>query len=199
MELPGGEASWAEFEAIIDHHKNGGEWYLLKDVGIFADRYGWQDLLRSDDKKVFGRRVRLLCRYYGSREYALHRRQQLDDALLHPRPAHHQLVWIFKAWEHGGCDDHTRFEGIALPPDHPFWSAFLPPNDWHCGCSVRSAWSRSSIVRAGGDPDKQLPPDWNAQASPSGLPVGIAPGFMGRDYPDLRAYFEWSVLNGWPD
>lgn len=33
--------------------------------------------------------------------------------------------------------EHDRLNGIVLPADDPFWSAYYPPNGWRCRCSVK--------------------------------------------------------------
>jgi SPP1 gp7 family putative phage head morphogenesis protein len=33
--------------------------------------------------------------------------------------------------------EHDRLNGIVLPVDDPFWSAYYPPNGWRCRCSVK--------------------------------------------------------------
>jgi hypothetical protein len=52
-----------------------------------------------------------------------------------------------------------------------------PPNGWGCGCEVEGANTRKGIIRMGGDPDKQLPDDWDAIDLRTGEPVGIGRGW----------------------
>ncbi|MEP1521611.1 phage minor head protein [Ascidiaceihabitans sp.] len=93
---------------------------------------------------------------------------------------HAQLVagnykyWVYR---HGGAahprEHHLALDGIALPPDHPFWRTHFPPNGWGCGCYVRGANSLRGIRRVGGDPNKTLPDDWDAIDPRTNAPEGI--------------------------
>lgn len=48
--------------------------------------------------------------------------------------------------------DHAALNGVTLPPDDPFWSRYLPPNDWNCRCNVvqvrRNKYERSDSAKA---------------------------------------------------
>lgn len=93
---------------------------------------------------------------------------------------HAQLVagnykyWVYR---HGGAahprEHHLALDGIALPPDHPFWRTHFPPNGWGCGCYVRGANSLRGIRRVGGDPNKRLPEGWDAIDPKTDAPEGI--------------------------
>lgn len=73
--------------------------------------------------------------------------------------------------------DHLSWDGIALPPDHPFWVAHFPPNGWGCGCKVAGARSGEAVRRLGGDPDKVLPDGWQAIDPRTNAPRGIDKGW----------------------
>lgn len=97
---------------------------------------------------------------------------------------HAQLVAGGYAWwvyRHGGSAeprlDHLSWDGVALPPDHPFWAQHYPPNGWGCSCRVFGARTRSGIRRVGGDPGKALPPGWDRISPKTGAPVGIDKGW----------------------
>lgn len=97
---------------------------------------------------------------------------------------HAQLVAGGYAWwvyRHGGSAeprlDHLSWDGVALPPDHPFWAQHYPPNGWGCSCRVFGARTRSGIRRVGGDPGKALPPGWDRISPRTGAPVGIDKGW----------------------
>jgi len=79
--------------------------------------------------------------------------------VLHPRPLH--LAW----------------NGLALPPDHLFWTTHYPPNGWGCHCYVVGARSETGARRLGGDPDKRVDPDWSETDPKTGAPVGIDKGW----------------------
>lgn len=97
---------------------------------------------------------------------------------------HAQLVaGDFKFWvyRHSGAEtprlQHLAWDGIALPPDHPFWSQHFPPNGWGCGCSVFGARSEAGVRRLGGDPTKRLPDGWQDTDPRTGEPKGIGKGW----------------------
>jgi hypothetical protein len=72
---------------------------------------------------------------------------------------------------------HLAWDGLALPPDHPFWAQHYPPNGWGCGCEVYGARTEAGIRRVGGDPGKTLPEGWDAIDPRTGLPSGIGAGW----------------------
>lgn len=81
--------------------------------------------------------------------YSEERRQQLVEGGFG--------FWVFRH-DAIGCEGrHEDLDGLALPPDHPFWSRFYPPLDASCGCYVVGARFSSGIARLGGDAEKQVP------------------------------------------
>jgi len=86
--------------------------------------------------------------------------------------------WVYR---HGGSREprlhHLSWDGVALPADHPFWAQHYPPNGWGCSCEVRGARTEAGIRRAGGDPDKRLPPGWDATNPRTGAQTGIDKGW----------------------
>jgi len=52
-----------------------------------------------------------------------------NDSVMHPRPL------------------HVSWDGLTLPPDHPFWQTHFPPNGWGCMCRV-TAVSKEDFMRA---------------------------------------------------
>ncbi|WP_353428755.1 phage head morphogenesis protein [Paracoccus denitrificans] len=80
--------------------------------------------------------------------------------------------WVYR---HSGAEHprlhHLALDGIALPPDHPFWKTHFPPNGWGCGCEVYGAHTLAGIRRVGGDPNKQLPPGWDRRGQDGNLPA----------------------------
>jgi hypothetical protein len=52
-----------------------------------------------------------------------------NDSVMHPRPL------------------HVSWDGLTLPPDHPFWDTHFPPNGWGCQCWV-SAVSQDDFMAA---------------------------------------------------
>ncbi len=82
-----------------------------------------------------------------------------NDSVLHPRPQH--LAW----------------NGLTLPPDHPFWQTHYPPSGWGCLCYVVGTRSAAGARRLGGQPDKPLPDGWDAIDPATGEPPGIDRGW----------------------
>jgi hypothetical protein len=118
-----------------------------------------------------------------------------------------QLVKLgYKYWvyRHGGSVEpriiHLSWDGVALPPDHPFWATHAPPNGWGCSCRIRGADSDAGIRRAGGDPGKTLPEGWQSLDPKTGAPVGIDKGWDykvgGTASETIRAMTEKTVH--WP-
>jgi uncharacterized protein with gpF-like domain len=82
-----------------------------------------------------------------------HRLAQLRDAAFD--------LWIYRAYDPISCpQSHAAFDGIVLPPDHPFWQRWTPPHKGKCHCGVVGARSERGARRLGGDPEKQLPTWW---------------------------------------
>ena len=82
-----------------------------------------------------------------------------SDFVAHPRP------------------QHVALDGIARPPDDPFWRTHYPPNGWGCRCRVLGAMGPRGITSLGGDASKPLP-DWVDKIDPkTGAPVGVDKGF----------------------
>jgi hypothetical protein len=82
-----------------------------------------------------------------------------NDAVRHPRP------------------EHQSWDGITLPPDHPFWPTHYTPNGWGCQCYVVGARSLAGARRLGGKPEKTLPAGWNRIDPATGAPPGIDEGW----------------------
>lgn len=92
------------------------------------------------------------------RRYAAERHRQLR--------AENSAFWVYRH-DANGCEGrHEDLDGLALPPDHPFWQRHYPPLDDECGCYVVGASSPRGVLRIGGDPAKTVP-DWVEIAKPS--------------------------------
>lgn len=87
-------------------------------------------------------------------------------------------LWVYR---HGGSLDprpeHLSWDGLTLPVSHPFWQTHTPPNGWGCSCRISGARSAAQARRLGGDPDLQLPEDWQRLDPKTGAPVGIDRGW----------------------
>lgn len=120
-----------------------------KDFATLVERSGW------DYKGEFNWRTRTIYRTNMSTSYAAGRLAQLREG-----------NFPFYLYRHGGSleprPQHLAWDGLVLPADHEFWDAHYPPNEWGCSCRVVGVRSAEAARRLGGDPDKQLPDDWNA-------------------------------------
>ncbi|WP_242415079.1 phage minor head protein [Sphingomonas panni] len=141
-----------------------------KDFNAAVDRHNWHGWTGEETKGGRAWRTRTIYRTNASVSYAAGRRAQLV--------AGNFAFWVYR---HGGSleprPEHLAFDGIALPPDHPFWEKFYPPSDWGCSCYVIGARSAAGIRRLGGDPDKRLPDDWDKIVPATGEPAGIGKGW----------------------
>lgn len=141
-----------------------------KDFDEIVDRHGWHGWTGEDSER--GRAWRTMTIYQTNRDvsYAAARHIQLTSGNFD--------YWIYK---HGGSMDprphHLAWDGIALPPSHPFWETHYPPNGWGCSCYVVGANGIKGIRRVGGDPDKKLPDNWREVDGKSSAPLGIDKGW----------------------
>lgn len=70
-------------------------------------------------------------------------------------------LWVYRCYDPLSCpESHAAFNGIVLPPDHPFWARWLPPHNGRCHCGIAGARSDRGAKRVGGDPGKALPTWW---------------------------------------
>ena len=136
-----------------------------KDFRAIVQRHGWHGWTGEDTKGGRAWRTRTIYKTNASTSYAAGRYAQLlaDD---YP-------IWIYF---HGGSkeprQEHLDFDGLCLPPDHPFWKIFYPPSDWGCSCYVLGARSEREARRLGGKPDKKLPDGWDRINPKTGAPFG---------------------------
>lgn len=137
-----------------------------KDFRAIVERHGWHGWTGEDSKGGRAWRTRTIYRTNAAVSYAAGRYAQLIAAGF--------TLWVYR---HGGSDEprpeHLAFDGICLPPDHPFWQVFYPPSDWGCSCYVVGARSARGARRLGGDPDKQLPEGWDAIDPRTGVTRGV--------------------------
>lgn len=156
-----------------------------RDFREIVERRGWHGWTGEGTAKGEAWRTRVIYRTNVATSYAAGRRAQLVAGDFR--------WWIYR---HGGSREprlqHLAWDGLALPPDHPFWASHAPPNGWGCSCRIFGARSEAGIRRVGGDPDKRLPEDWAARDPRTGAPRGIdrgwdhAPG--ASVVPDVQAF-----------
>lgn len=149
-----------------------------------AEAHNWKGWAGQGTKKGEAWRARVIYRTNMATSYAAGRMAQLVDGDF--------KFWVYK---HGNALEprlqHLAWDGIALPPDHPFWQTHAPPNGWGCTCRIRGADSEAGIRRAKGDPNKALPDGWQAKDPKTGAPVGIDRGW---DYAPGRSVAETVTL-----
>ena len=142
-----------------------------RDFNAAVERNGWHGWTGEGTKGGRAWRTRTIYRTNASVSYAAGRRAQLEAA-----------NWAFWVYVHGGSKDprpeHLHvFDGLVLPPDHPFWAKLYPPSDWGCSCYVVGARSERGARRLGGDPEKRLPDGWDKVDPVTGEPAGIGKGW----------------------
>lgn len=78
--------------------------------------------------------------------------------------------------------EHAAKNGMVLPVDDPFWSAWMPPNGWGCKCWVRSLTRKDAEARGVSEsPPHPLPArDWEntRTGEVERVPLGIDPGWQ---------------------
>ncbi len=176
-----------------------------KDFRAAVARHGWHGWAGEGSVKGEAWRTRVIYRTNMATTYAAGRRAQLVEGKF--------AFWVYR---HGGSREprplHLSWNGLALPPQHPFWQTHSPPNGWGCSCYVAGARSAAGIRRVGGDPDKLLPPGWDSTDPKTGAPPGIdkgwghAPGSglsnlitsMTTKLPELPAPLAADQADAWP-
>lgn len=164
-----------------------------KDFRGIVERHGWHGWTGEGTAKGEAWRMRVIYRTNLATSYAAGRLAQLREGKFR--------YWVYR---HGGSLEprphHLSWDGVGLPPDHPFWATHYPPNGWGCSCTVHGARTEAGIRRVGGDPDKALPDNWRARDAKTGAPAGIdkgwdhAPGASVSD--EIRAFAAKPVA--WP-
>lgn len=135
-----------------------------KDFREIVARHGWTGWAGEGSAKGEAWRTKVIYQTNMRTSYMSGRRAQLI--------AGNYKYWVYR---HSGAEHprlhHLALNGIALPPDHPFWLTHFPPNGWGCGCEVYGAHTIAGIRRVGGDPDKTLPEGWDKRNADGNLPA----------------------------
>ncbi len=141
-----------------------------RDFRAIVERRGWHGWTGEGTSKGEAWRTRVIYQTNVATSYAAGRRAQLVEGNF--------KWWVYR---HGGSLEprlqHLAWDGIALPPDHPFWASHAPPNGWGCSCRIFGARTEAGIRRVGGDPGKTLPDGWDARDPRTGAPPGIDRGW----------------------
>lgn len=88
-------------------------------------------------------------------------------------------------------DDHVRpahaaLHGITLPPSHPFWQRYFPPNGWNCRCTVVQV--RKSKYPQTPDSEVEHLISQNDSQNPKEAMFRFNPGAEQKTVPDYNAY-----------
>lgn len=164
------------------------------DFRAIVEKNGWHGWTGEGTPKGEAWRTRLIYRTNAATSYAAGRMAQLV--------AGNFPLWVYR---HGGSrdprPDHLSWDGLILPPGHPFWATHAPPNGWGCSCYVIGARSERDAVRKGGKPGLQPPPGF-AQPDPrTGAPKGIDAGWGYAPGASVTAAVQQAAekVAGWPD
>ena len=141
-----------------------------RDFRKVVQQRGWHGWTGEGSLKGEAWRTRVIYRTNLATTYAAGRRAQLIEG--------DYAFWVYL---HGNAREprviHLSWNGLALPPDHPFWASHSPPNGWGCTCYIVGARTAAGVRRVGGEPDKPLPPGWDRIDPKTGVPVGIDKGW----------------------
>ncbi|QEW21220.1 Phage Mu protein F like protein [Marinibacterium anthonyi] len=141
-----------------------------RDFRATVEKHGWHGWTGEGRAAGEAWRTRVIYRTNMRTSYMAGRYAQLTEGNF--------AFWIYF---HGGSAEprllHLSWNGIALPPDHPFWAKHFPPNEWGCSCYVSGARTEAGVRRLGGDPDKVLPETWNSIDPRTGEPAGVGKGW----------------------
>lgn len=141
-----------------------------RDFRKIVEERGWHGWTGEGTKKGEAWRTRVIYRTNMATSYAAGRYGQLTEG--------NYAFWIYF---HGNSLEprvqHLAWDGLILPPNHPFWATHFPPNGWGCSCRVSGARSMASAVRRGGKADLKLPGDWAMINAKTGAPMGIGKGW----------------------
>lgn len=137
-----------------------------RDFRSIVEKHGWHGWTGDTTEKARNWRMRTIYR--------------TNMRTTHMAGRHAQLVeGGFKYWvyRHGGSQEprlhHLAWDGLILPPEHPFWATHFPPNGWGCSCRVFGADSIEGAKRRGGDPSVKLEDGWDKRDPKTGAPPGI--------------------------
>ena len=88
-------------------------------------------------------------------------------------------------------DDHVRpahaaLHGITLPPSHPFWQRYFPPNGWNCRCTIVQV--RKSKYPQTPDSEVEHLISQNDSQNPKEAMFRFNPGMEQKTVPDYNAY-----------
>lgn len=133
-----------------------------------VQRHGWTGWTGEGSKAGEAWRTKVIYQTNLSTAYAAGRYQQLTDP---------ELLSVLPYWQYRHADGvmhprplHVSWDGLTLPPDHPFWKTHFAPNGWGCHCRIIAVSKRDYLQAiADGKGPANAPEDGNVD--------GIDPGF----------------------
>lgn len=141
-----------------------------RDFRDIVARNGWTGWTGEGSVGGEAWRVKTILRTNAYTSYAAGRFAQLQAGGF--------AFWVYR---HGGSleprPEHLSWDGLGLPPDHPFWQKHYPPSDWGCSCYALGARDAAGVRRLGGNPSKTLPQGWDRINPKTGEPIGIGKGW----------------------
>lgn len=141
-----------------------------KEFRAIVEKHGWHGWTGEGTAKGEAWRTRVIYRTNLRTSYMAGRYAQLVQGGFR--------FWIYR---HGGSLEprivHLGWDGLILPPDHPFWAQHYPPNDWGCSCRAFGARTLAGAIRKGGKPGLKLQPGWDRIDPKTGAPAGIGKGW----------------------
>lgn len=142
-----------------------------KNFNRIVAEHGWTGWTGEGTKGGEAWRTRVIYQTNMATSYAAGRWKQLTDP---------KLLKVLPYWQYHHSDSvmhprplHVSWDGLTLPPEHPFWQTHFPPNGWGCMCWVTAVSKEKFMlaVAAGRGPA-------NAPATIEGIDKGFdyAPG-----------------------
>ncbi len=136
--------------------------------------HGWTGWTGEGTRGGEAWRTKVIYQTNMATSYAAGRWKQLND------PA---LLKVMPCWQYHHNDSvttprplHVSWDGLTLPPEHPFWQSHFPINDFGCACWVTAVTKEKYMMAIAAGKGK--PPDgWDAIDPKTGAPVGIGKGF----------------------
>ena len=145
-----------------------------KDFAQIVAKHGWTGWTGEGTKAGVAWRTKVIYQTNMATSYAAGRWKQLNDP---------ELLKIMPYWQYHHNDSvlhprplHKLWDGLTLPPDHPFFKTHFPPGGWGCLCWV-SAVTKEKYMLAIANGKGKPPEGWDAVDPKTSAPVGIDKGF----------------------
>ena len=116
-----------------------------KDFRNIVAKHGWHGWTGEGTPGGEAWRTKVIYQTNMATSYAAGRWKQLNDP---------ELLKVLPYWQYHHLDGqtyprplHESWDGLTLPPEHPFWMTHFPPNGWGCHCWV-TAVSKTAFMSA---------------------------------------------------